>query len=119
MTDFINYVEIGNFKSIKPLRLDDCRRINLFIGYQNAGKSNIIEALSLFSVQYLEDGDFLSKLIRVEYINELFYNAKNDNSTFVKTNLEHITLEKDDQNLIIYHNKNKIEVFYHFFLIYI
>ena len=41
MEDLIKYVEINNFKSIKHLNLDDCKRINLFIGYPNVGKSNI------------------------------------------------------------------------------
>ena len=37
----IRTLEIKNFKSIKELRLD-CRRINIFIGEPNTGKSNIL-----------------------------------------------------------------------------
>jgi AAA15 family ATPase/GTPase len=47
MEDFIKYLQIKNFKSIKDLTLD-CRRINVFIGKPNVGKSNILEALDLF-----------------------------------------------------------------------
>lgn len=76
MEDLIKYVEINNFKSIKHLNLDDCKRINLFIGYPNVGKSNIIEALSLFSLPYLNEGDNLNKFIRAENRFELFYDVK-------------------------------------------
>jgi AAA15 family ATPase/GTPase len=37
-----------NFKSIKDLTID-CKRINLFVGEPNTGKSNILEALGLLS----------------------------------------------------------------------
>jgi AAA15 family ATPase/GTPase len=78
MKDLMKYVEIRNFKSIKHLELDDCKRINLFIGYPNVGKSNIVEALSLFSVPYLNEGDNLNRLIRAENKFELFFDAKID-----------------------------------------
>jgi AAA15 family ATPase/GTPase len=73
MENFIKYVNISNFKSIDNLKLEDCRRINLFIGYPNVGKSNVIEALSLFSMPFLDEGENLSKLVRVENKNELLY----------------------------------------------
>jgi AAA15 family ATPase/GTPase len=78
MNNFIEYLEINNFKFIKHLILDDCKRINLFIGYPNAGKSNIIEALSLFSLPYLNEGENLNKFIRAENKFELFYDTKID-----------------------------------------
>ncbi len=44
----IEKLSIKNFKSIKDLAID-CRRVNLFIGEPNTGKSNILEALGLLS----------------------------------------------------------------------
>jgi hypothetical protein len=44
----IENLSIKNFKSIKYLSID-CKRINLFIGEPNAGKSNILEALGVIS----------------------------------------------------------------------
>jgi AAA15 family ATPase/GTPase len=44
----INNLTIRNFKSIKDLTLN-CKRINLFIGEPNTGKSNILEAMGLLS----------------------------------------------------------------------
>ena len=37
----IKNLTIQNFKSIKDLQLD-CKRINLFIGEPNSGKSNLL-----------------------------------------------------------------------------
>jgi len=66
----IQTLEIQNFKSIRHLRLD-CRRVNLFIGEPNTGKSNILEALGLFSVPHTwEIRDF----VRMERMEDLFYN---------------------------------------------
>jgi len=73
MDNFIKYLKINNFKSIFNLELENCRRINLFIGYPNVGKSNALEALSLFSIPFLNEGDLLNKLLRIENKNELFY----------------------------------------------
>lgn len=44
----IQNLKIKRFKSIKSLEID-CRRVNLFIGQPNSGKSNILEALGLLS----------------------------------------------------------------------
>lgn len=44
----ITKLGIKNFKSIKDLELD-CKRVNVFIGEPNTGKSNILEALGLLS----------------------------------------------------------------------
>jgi AAA15 family ATPase/GTPase len=67
----INALAIENFKSIKTLELKP-KRINLFVGKPNAGKSNILEALSLFSV--LPKGD-LKDFIRFEKLRHLFYDG--------------------------------------------
>jgi AAA15 family ATPase/GTPase len=98
MKDFIKYVEISNFKSIKHLVLSNCRRINLFIGYPNTGKSNLIEALSLFSLPFLAEGENLNKLVRVENKNELFYNAK-ESDFCIKTDSKKVTSFIDEDKI--------------------
>jgi AAA15 family ATPase/GTPase len=72
--------------------LDDCRRINLFIGYPNVGKSNVLEALSLFTVPFLKENESLNRFIRTENKNELFYNAL-DKFCCVDTNLDKAHLD--------------------------
>ncbi|WP_082987106.1 MULTISPECIES: AAA family ATPase [Butyricimonas] len=77
MSHFIQNIHIKNFKSIKEVRLDDCKRINLLIGKPNVGKSNLLEALSLFCLpflKYLKKKD-LQQFIRVENLSELFHNG--------------------------------------------
>ena len=44
----IQNLTIKNFKSIKDLNIP-CKKLNVFIGEPNSGKSNIIEAFALQS----------------------------------------------------------------------
>jgi AAA15 family ATPase/GTPase len=89
MLNLIQEISIRNFKSIKNCDLKGCSRINLFIGRPNVGKSNILEALGLFSIPYLKESTSkkLSNLIRVENETELFYNGTIDQDAVVKTNI--------------------------------
>ena len=52
MNQFFENIKIENFKSLRHIELNDCKRINIFIGKPNVGKSNILEALSLFSLTH-------------------------------------------------------------------
>ena len=57
----VQNVEIENFKSIKQLEIE-CRRVNVFIGEPNSGKSNIIEAIvGLPSMCYYQRFDSSAK----------------------------------------------------------
>ncbi len=69
----IDTLEINRFKSIKSLTLD-CRKINLFIGEPNTGKSNILEALGLWSfLGYgAPDGSNARDFFRFETTSDLF-----------------------------------------------
>jgi len=75
MSNLIKNLRIQNFKSIKDLSLD-CERINVFIGRPNAGKSNILEAVSLLGVNYEEINNkkFLESTIRYRLLNHFFNN---------------------------------------------
>lgn len=69
----IRTLEIKNFKSIKHLQ-QPCRRINIFVGEPNAGKSNILEAFGLFSFGYYSRyGKSLADFVRYGKISHLFY----------------------------------------------
>lgn len=76
----IQNLHIQNFKSIKDLEVTGFKRINLLIGRPNVGKSNILEALSMFSIPYLKySGKKLIDLVRMENPPTLFFdgNIKN------------------------------------------
>ena len=66
----IKTLEIKNFKSIKHLQLD-CKRVNLFIGKPNTGKSNILESAGLFSLSYAQGN--LKEIVRFENMTNLFH----------------------------------------------
>lgn len=89
MPDFIEHISIDNFKSLKSCEIKGCKRINLFIGRPNVGKSNILEALSIFSVPYLRENPSkkLSTLIRLENEAELFYNGDTYSDVLIATNI--------------------------------
>lgn len=87
MTTNIDTVSIKNFKSIRDLLIKGCNRINLFIGKPNVGKSNILEALSTFSIPFLRENSSrkLSHLIRLENETELFYNGNIESDAIIET----------------------------------
>lgn len=68
----IRELTIENFKSIKKLELKP-KRINLFVGEPNVGKSNILEALSLYSLPMANNPNFLKDIVRFKNVKNLFY----------------------------------------------
>ncbi|HZZ74368.1 MAG TPA: AAA family ATPase [Puia sp.] len=85
MSDFIGNISIVNFKSIRQAYLENCARINLIIGKLNSGKSNILEALSLFSLPFLRESRAkkITQMIRCENLSELFHFGNTEDSIFV------------------------------------
>ena len=65
-----------NFKSIKELEID-CRRVNLFIGEPNTGKSNILEVLGLLC-WISHRATSLKEYVRFQYMENLFYDNSVD-----------------------------------------
>jgi len=65
----IKTLEIKNFKSIKHLKVD-CKKVNVFIGEPNTGKSNILESIGIFSLPFgmSNPKDF----VRFENMSDLF-----------------------------------------------
>jgi AAA15 family ATPase/GTPase len=114
MENFINYVNIHNFKSVNHLKLEDCRRINLFIGYPNVGKSNVLEALSLFSVPFLRNRENLNKLVRTKSVFELFHSLVE--SCEINTNLNKIELKLSPNLKLGFHyiDKDEYEVCFYY-----
>ena len=87
MKNQITTIEIQNFKSIKKLKMD-CKRINLFIGKPNVGKSNILEALSLYAAPQSQEHDkFLSDFIRYEKLSNLFFDNDRKNIISIVSNI--------------------------------
>ncbi|AQG79741.1 AAA family ATPase [Spirosoma montaniterrae] len=90
-SNFLNWVEIKNFKSIKDLRLD-CKRVNIFIGKPNVGKSNILEGLGLLGMQSYDKLSDAS--VRYKDLKQLFHNNDWRKSIIVGTEKHRFDLEK-------------------------
>jgi hypothetical protein len=73
----IERLGINNFKSIRDITLD-CKRVNLFIGEPNTGKSNILESLGFLSWCARPDTD-LNHFVRFQNMYNLFYDNLIDN----------------------------------------
>ena len=90
----IDNIEIKNFKSIRHQKIEGCKRINVFVGYPNVGKSNILEALTAIQYCKIPQGIDLRDLFRFEDAAELFFEAtvkydgiisyNNSKSVFIK-----------------------------------
>ncbi|TSC78429.1 MAG: hypothetical protein G01um101433_236 [Parcubacteria group bacterium Gr01-1014_33] len=77
----IKIVKIQQFKSIAKLVLEP-RRVNLFIGKPNVGKSNILEAIALLGLPYAVNN--IKEVVRIETAPDLFY----DQDTAKKISIE-------------------------------
>jgi len=87
----VKELNIRNFKSIKDLQLD-CKRVNLFIGEPNVGKSNILEALGLFALRNCQE---INRLIRFNDLSNIFFD--NDPSLSV-------TVSSGDESIEVRYN---------------
>jgi len=80
----ITKLTIENFKSIKSLTMD-CKRVNVFIGEPNAGKSNILEALGLLNwCEFISSNVPLRDYIRFESPEDLFYDQLLNNAVLTQ-----------------------------------
>jgi hypothetical protein len=92
----IENLSIRNFKSITNLNIDS-RRINLFIGEPNTGKSNILEALGMISWCGYGQPE-LKEYVRFQGTQNLFYDELLDRPVRIHTeNLELEIIFKDDE----------------------
>lgn len=82
----IKTLRIRQFKSILDMEIP-CRRVNLFIGEPNVGKSNILEALALCSWS-ARPGISLKDFIRFQSVGNLFYDGLTDTPISVKVSFE-------------------------------
>ncbi len=102
MSIIINHIEINNFKSIRHLELLEFRKINLFIGKPNVGKSNLLEALSLFNFSIFNSevrelpSKKIKEFIRFENDPELFFEGDTERKINVNINNFECCIFKDN-----------------------
>lgn len=88
----IRSLKIQNFKSIKDLDLE-CKRVNIFIGKPNVGKSNILEAIGVLS--FGAYGGDLRDFVRFENTANLFYDNELNNAVRILADQVEFTMEFD------------------------
>lgn len=91
----IKNVSIRNFKSIKELDFK-AKRVNVFIGEPNTGKSNILEALGMFSLIQSQQG---TMPIRYQSVSNLFYDSETHHKELLVRAAPYtcrMTLDNDD-----------------------
>ncbi len=103
--NFLNWVDIKNFKSIKDLHLD-CKRVNVFIGKPNVGKSNILEGLGLLGGRY-SNKSFLSDFLRYKEIRHLFHENDDSLDIEIATNKGQASVRRLNGSLTTYEYREK------------
>ncbi len=92
----IDTLNISGFKSIRKLSMD-CKRVNVFIGRPGTGKSNLLEALGMFSfLHYGYLGYKARDFIRFERTSNLFYDERLDSTIRIQCGEFALTLEFKD-----------------------
>ncbi len=89
MENQIKNIAIQNFKSIKHLQME-CKRVNIFIGEPNVGKSNILEALGLLGACAVPES--FKDFVRFEQVSNLFYDGVLENEVQVLTDKYKVSL---------------------------
>ena len=106
----VKQLKIQNYKSIRNLDLP-CKKVNVFIGEPNSGKSNIIEALGFLS-QNIVNTETLKQVIRFKDIGGLFYDYNFTEPITINTGIIDAALKFDvrengeigNQYLLTYNN---------------
>lgn len=104
-------IRIKNYKSVKDATMHDCRRYNILIGKPNVGKSNILEALSLFQLPYSSEWKLnIADVLRLDYVSALFNLGDVSNPIEVKTDTHSLKMTyRNQKNLDFYLKSNDDE----------
>jgi len=93
----IEKLSIRNFKSIRQFDLD-CRRVNVFIGEPNAGKTNILEGLGLWCPGIHHE---LRSVCRANYVAELFFDQNSAPDIEIELDGVRLGLVKTEQGALL------------------
>jgi hypothetical protein len=89
----ITKLSIANFKSIRQLDID-CKKVNVFIGEPNTGKSNILEALAFLSWCGHAETSRLRDYVRFQSVQNLFYDQLLDAEIMISASVGSLSREK-------------------------
>jgi len=108
----IQKIHLKNFKSFQDVEIDLDQNLNVFTGINNSGKTNLIEAISLWHECFNEFFNDRRKNLNIQYDDNEFLNAQEDNDGYCvyKQNLK--SIRSSNLNDIFYqcNNENIIEI---------
>jgi AAA15 family ATPase/GTPase len=112
----VDNIVIKNFKSLHDVKLENCRTYNILLGCPNAGKSNILEALSVFSLpDIVMEKRKMNDVLRFSgNMNELFFNCVTSEPISIIAGLYKVIIRNIDGIKYkgeIHYNKDEIEEF--------
>ena len=107
--NLIDNISIRHFKSLEDVSIKGCRRYNIFVGRPNVGKSNILEALSLFALPYIGGTHFsLPDIFRMERNSAaLFFNGDISKKVEIVAGEHQFQMEYKSSNLIKFNTGGK------------
>ncbi len=101
--NFIDNIEIKNFKSIRHQKIEGCTRINVFIGYPNVGKSNILEAIGLLTFIRKKRPVGLKGLVRFEKLTQIFNYSNIQNPAVISFNENYsLNINYEDEKRLLF-----------------
>lgn len=101
----IQKLSIRNFKSIRELDLD-CRRVNVFIGEPNVGKTNVLDALGMLCSGVLMSMD---RVLRVSSVNDLFYDQGAKQPIYIRWGRKVLVIERIEEGIEFWQENEKGE----------
>lgn len=105
----INELLIKNYKNIESLHLTDLRLVNLFVGKNNVGKSNVLEAISLYINNWSLDS-LLNILNKRKEKTDDFQKATFNQSEDIQLNNFAPILPNRDTNFLKRNSNNEIVI---------
>lgn len=107
--ELVRNIRIKHFKSLEDVEIKGCKRYNLFVGRPNVGKSNILEALTLFALPYIGGTRFsLPHFLRMERNNaSLFFNGDISKSIEITAGEHHFELEYKSEKVVKFNTGGK------------
>jgi hypothetical protein len=108
----IRELHIRNFKSVKAADLN-CKRVNVFIGEPNTGKSNILETIGLLHLFADQHEDFhggdISFMLRIFQWTQLFHSQDLSQPVSITADKTRVELRYDDEwkRIDVYSGKDK------------
>jgi AAA15 family ATPase/GTPase len=105
----INDIEIKNFKSIRHQKIEGCKRINVFVGEPNVGKSNILEAMSLMcfaNERFLN----LKNVCRYGSLSDIYNDGDSQKDVEIRTNSLTYSLKYISESILDYSVKDSTTI---------